>query len=235
MGEFEIREEKPKIAIDVDGTLAKTMEALLEKFNKENNTNFTLNDLDDWEKGIEKVFGSYEKFFEMYNELWEKEREKIEPHVTKNQLEELSKYYDIVVVSNRQDEKHKEFIKDWLKKKFDLELKVVLVKDVWDKISNDDYKLVIDDVPNLAESIAMGIYKNKKLILVERPWNEKTVEKIKNLRSENVGNVSFVETTGDAIRFAIMLRREEIKNERLIIAPINSEDKNLFNKYEKVL
>jgi len=222
MGEFRIREEKPKIAIDVDGTLAKTMEALLKKLNEQSSKKFKLNDLNDWEKGVEKVFGSYEKFLEMYNELWEKEREKIEPHVTKNQLEELLKYYDIVIVSNRQDEKHKEFIKDWLKKKFDLELKVVLVKEVCDKINSDDYKLVIDDAPMLAESIAKGNYKNKKLILVERPWNKETNEKIKNLKNENVGNVSCVKTTGDAIRLAIILRKEET-------------DKNLFNKYEKVL
>jgi 5'(3')-deoxyribonucleotidase len=209
--EFKIREEKPKIAIDVDGTLAKTMEALIEKFNKENNTNHTIDEIDNWDMGVIKVFGSLEKFLEMYNKLWEEGREKIQPYITREELKELLEYYDVVVISNRQDKRHEEFIQKWLKENFGFDLKIVLVGEILDKINNGNYELIIDDAPVLAE-VAQN-YKNRKLILVKRPWNKKVCEKIKS------ENVFFAETTEEAISIAIHLRKatEKIKEHPLKI------------------
>jgi len=212
MGEFKIREEKPKIAIDVDGTLAKTMEALLESFNKENNTNYTINDINDWNKGVLKVFGGYKKFLKMFNEFWEKRREEISPYITKELLEELSKYYEIVIVSNRGNKRHEKFIQEWLKENFGLEFKVVLVKDILDKINNGDYNLIIDDAPILAKEIVKNNNNQyKKLILVERPWNKKVSEEIKN------ENVICVKSTEEAIKLAITLREKEKAMEKTTI------------------
>jgi len=201
--DFKIREEKPKIAVDVDGTLAKTTEAMLEKLRENGGGEYQLEDVDDWIKGVEKVFGNYEKYFELYNELWEKERERIKPHISKKELEELSKYYEVVIVSNRQDEKHKEFIKDWLKKNFGLEFKVVLVKDMVDKVNNGEYSVIIDDAPRLVEAMVNNNYKDKKLILVKRPWNKKVAEEIKH------ENIVYVDSTEEAIKLAIKLRNKE--------------------------
>jgi len=209
MGEFKIR-GKPQIAIDVDGTLAKTMEALIEKFNKENNTNHTIDEIDNWDMGVIKVFGSLEKFLEMYNELWEEEREKIQPHITREQLKELLEYYDVVVVSNRQDKRHEEFIQKWLKENFGFDFKIVLVGEILDKINNGNYELIIDDAPPLAEAIVNCNNCSKILILVERPWNKNIIQKIKG------ENVICVKSTEEAIKLAIKLRKEQLEEKRKI-------------------
>jgi hypothetical protein len=212
--EFKIREEKPKIAIDVDGTIAKTAEALLEELKNQYNEKHDIEEIDDWESGVEKVFGGYKKFFKIYNEVWENKREKIEPYVSKEHLLELSKYYDIVIVSNRVDMvsnmvdwRHKEFIQDWIKQKFGLELKVELVKEMTDKVNNGNYDLIIDDAPMLVEAIKNN--KKQMLILVERPWNKKVC----NVKNENV---TIVKSTEEAIEFAIKLRKEQLEEKRKI-------------------
>jgi len=208
---FRIREEKPKIAIDVDGTLANTMGALLEMLKDKKGTYHDTNEIDDWDEGVIRVFGSLEEFYQMYEKLWREEREKIQPHVTREKLIELSKHYEIFIVSNRPDGEHEKFILDWLKKKFGLEYKVILVKEMADKMKIGEFDIVIDDAPVLAE-VAQN-YKNRKLILVKRPWNKKVCEKIKS------ENVFFAETTEEAISIAIHLRKatEKIKEHPLKI------------------
>jgi|GEM_PF-4351115 5'(3')-deoxyribonucleotidase len=194
---FRIREEKPKIAIDVDGTLADTMGALLQMLKDEEGVHHDINEIDDWDNGVVRVFGSYEKFCTKFEKIWRDGREKIQPHVTREKLEELSRYYEIFIVSNRSNGEHEEFIADWLKKKFGLEFKVILVKEMIDKMKIGEFTIIIDDAPILVE--AAENFKDKTLILVKRPWNKRVSEEKKS------ENIFYAETTEEAINLAISL------------------------------
>jgi 5'(3')-deoxyribonucleotidase len=203
---FRIREEKPKIAIDVDGTLSKTVEALLEKVNKRNNTNYVVENITDYEKDLSKICGSWEKVLEEYDELWGREIERISPHVTLKDLLKLEEEYEIIIVTNRKDKKHKKFVREWLKRNFGLEFEIILVGEMEDKIKLKDYELIIDDSPVLAEAIRDNPEIKKLLILVERPWNRTACREADNKK------IFCVESTKEAIMLAISIANEKKKS-----------------------
>jgi len=204
------KENKPAIGVDVDGTLSKTVEALLEKVNERNNTNYVVENITDYEKDLSRIFGSWEKVLEKYDELWGREIERISPHVTLEDLIELAKHYRVIIVTNRGDEKHKEFVREWLKRNFGLEFEIILVGKMEDKIKLKDYELIIDDSPLLAGAIKNNPETKKVLLLVERPWNRTACREADNEK------IFCVESTKEAIMLAISIANEKGKKATMI-------------------
>ena len=62
--------EKLRVAVDVDGVLAETMEAWIKTFNKLHGTRFKLKDIDSWASWIK--FGiSKDEFYRILEGTWE--------------------------------------------------------------------------------------------------------------------------------------------------------------------
>jgi 5'(3')-deoxyribonucleotidase len=202
--EFKIREEKPKIAIDIDETLASTMQVIIKEFNSKTGSRYTIEEMDDWNKGIDKIFGNYENFLKFYNYVWEYKIDEIASNVSKELLSELAKHYDIVIISNRPKEDEKSRRK-WLEKHFEgIKFEVKMVEDVYDKL-NKEYSIIIDDASPVAEKFEKeNEDKGRVFLLVAKPWNTK----LKTNKAIRVNN------TEEAIKYAIEIRQEE-KNKKV--------------------
>ena len=172
--------EKEIIAIDIDDTVAETVQVFIEWFNKKNNTNFSYNEMNKGnynlsylkikEENLEQTFEAFHK---------SKEYESIKP--IKGAVKSLSKLkekYELIAITARPEnwaEKTEKFINLHFPSLFSkiyyttiMERKVRIKKsDICKKIGA---KIIIEDSYNNGIECALeGI----KSILIDMPWNRK--------------------------------------------------------------
>lgn len=165
-----------KIAVDLDGVLAETMEAWCRRANDFLGTNYTLSDLDTW-ASWRKLGITRDQFFQFLDEAWE-DWETIPP--TEPRLAEkvgkIARLGQIDVVTGRSRESIRS-AKHWLKA-HDIEYRRFVRVPGWkDKIFLN-YDIYIDDAPELMPLIS----RNPLMwgILYSRPWN-RTVPELRQI------------------------------------------------------
>jgi 5'(3')-deoxyribonucleotidase len=156
-----------RIAVDLDGVLAETMEAWCKHANDLLGTSFKLADLDTW-ASWRKLGISREQFFQFLNEAWDdwKNIPPTEPRLAEK-VQKLAPWGQIDVVTGRSKESVNA-AKSWLalhKISYQLFVRVPGWKD---KIFLD-YDVYVDDAPELMPLIS----RNPSMwgILYTRPWN----------------------------------------------------------------
>ena len=161
-----------KIAVDLDGVLAETMEAWCKRANDLLGTRLGLDDLDTWASWTK--FGmNRDQFFELLDETWD-EWETIpptEPNLARKvaKLQPLGSL-DIVTGRSRQTI---DSAKNWLKHHQIPYDHFVRVPGMRDKVQLD-YDVYIDDAPELMPLISRTV--GKRGILYARPWNRDVPE-----------------------------------------------------------
>ena len=168
----ESRYERLKIAVDLDGVLAETMEAWCKHANEFLGTNLTLADLDTW-ASWRKLGISREQFFQFLDEAWD-DWESIPPTEPRlaEKVRKIARSGQIDVVTGRSKESVKS-AKSWLAEQKIPYQRFVRVPGWKDKIFLN-YGVYIDDAPELMPLIS----RNPKIwgILYSRPWNRTVPE-----------------------------------------------------------
>ena len=161
------KQEQLKIAVDLDGVLAETMEAWCKRANDFLGTNYTISDLDTW-ASWRKLGITRDQFFQFLDEAWD-DWETIPP--TEPGLSEkvgkIARFGLIDVVTGRSKESV-HAAKRWLSDQEIEYRRFVRVPGWKDKIFLN-YDVYIDDAPELMPLIS----RNPMMwgILYSRPWN----------------------------------------------------------------
>jgi len=158
---------KPKIAVDLDGVLAETMEAWCRIVNERFGTRLKLDDLDTW-TSWRKTGISKEQFFEILDETWDawESIPPTEPRLAEK-VERVEKLGDLDIVTGR-SRRTVEGAKSWLRNQGIPYKRFVRVRGWRDKVFLN-YDVYIDDAPELMPLIS----RNPRMrgILYARPWN----------------------------------------------------------------
>jgi len=156
-----------RIAVDLDGVLAETMEAWCKRANEFLGTSFKLADLDTW-ASWRKLGITKEQFFQFLDEAWD-DWESIPPTEPRlaEKVRKLARSGQIDVVTGRSKESVTAS-KSWLAEHKIPYQRFVRVPGWKDKILLN-YDVYIDDAPELMPLIS----RNPKMsgILYTRPWN----------------------------------------------------------------
>lgn len=168
--------EQLKIAVDLDGVLAETMEAWCKRANDFLGTSYTISDLDTW-ASWRKLGITRDQFFQFLDEAWD-DWETIPP--TEPGLAEkvgkIAQFGQIDVVTGRSKDSVRA-AKRWLSDQEIQYRRFVRVPGWKDKIFLN-YDVYIDDAPELMPLIS----RNPMMwgILYSRPWN-KTVPDLRQI------------------------------------------------------
>ena len=203
--------EKPRhpverIALDVDETIADVMNHVLSLHNLEKSARFTMDDITDWKWTSIGITGA--EFRKHYSTVWHTMTEQIGLLINKELLLELSKYYEIDLVTKRggikELEETAEPLKKWLIRHGIDKYRLVLSghgveKDVL------RYDIYIDDSPILAERIESC--KGKKMFLVTQPHNRNYA-----IKSRKVVRVA---DANDALRRLLKKAKSGLKHKRV--------------------
>jgi 5'(3')-deoxyribonucleotidase len=161
------RIEKLRVAVDVDGVLAETMEAWVKTFNKLHGTRFKLKDIDSWASWIK--FGiSKDEFYRILDGTWDNwiDIPPTEPDLA-SKVQRAERYGVLDIVTGRSP-RTVPAVKQWLKNQEIKYNRFVRVLGWRYKIALG-YDVYIDDAPEMMPMIsrAPGIFG----ILYQRPWN----------------------------------------------------------------
>ena len=179
------RQQGLKIAVDLDGVLAETMEAWCKRANKEFGKSLKLEDLNTWASW--KVVGIPKNdFYRILDEVWDswKEIPPTEPDIA-GKLAKIERLGQLDIVTGRSLDTV-ESVKKWLlyhKVRYE---NFVRVRGWRDKV-HLDYDVFIDDAPELMllisrSPLAWGI-------LYERPWNHEVADMPRVLKAKNWGQI----------------------------------------------
>jgi uncharacterized HAD superfamily protein len=182
-----------KIAIDFDGTVCKVMSLVCTLMNFKHGTNFTFKDVTDW--NFFQKNGYEEAFWEIYNLLDDSDlRLSLRPYdldtidVLKR-INELTKQPIEILTCN--SEKAADSIQEWFWTWPEDRAPNFKVKCIGRATSKEklelDYDFYIDDSPHMAEMIHE--YPNKKMILMNAPWNQNIKENGQVVRVHRWKNV----------------------------------------------
>jgi uncharacterized HAD superfamily protein len=164
--------EQLKIAVDLDGVLAETMEAWCTRANEFLGTNYTLSDLDTW-ASWRKLGITRDQFFQFLDEAWDdwKTIPPTEPGLAEK-VRKIARLGQIDVVTGRSKESVRA-AKHWLADQEIEYRRFVRVPGWKDKIFLN-YDVYIDDAPELMPLIS----RNPMMwgILYSRPWNKTVPE-----------------------------------------------------------
>ncbi|TMI18241.1 hypothetical protein E6H32_06720 [Candidatus Bathyarchaeota archaeon] len=178
--------ERLKIAVDLDGVLAETMEAWCKRANEFLGTSFKLADLDTW-ASWRKLGISREQFFQFLDEAWD-DWESIPPTEPRlaEKVRKIARSGQIDVVTGRSKESVSA-AKSWLAEHKIPYRRFVRVPGWKDKIFLN-YDVYIDDAPELMPLIS----RNPKMwgILYSRPWNRTVPELRQVFRVESWTEIS---------------------------------------------
>lgn len=159
---------RPRIAVDLDGVLAETMEAWCRIANERFGTRIRLDDLDTW-TSWRKIGIAKDQFFEILDETWDtwEDIPPTEPNLAVKvaKVEKLGSL-DIVTGRSRQTVEH---AKDWLAHHKITYERFVRVRGWRDKVFLN-YDVYIDDAPELMPLISRNPV--MRGILYGRPWNK---------------------------------------------------------------
>ena len=170
-----------RIAVDLDGVLAESMEVWCKKANKEFDLSLKIEDLDGWSSW--KKFGiSRDDFYRILDESWEdwEEVPPTEPQLA-SKVALVEKFGDIDVVTGR-SRRTEEAARKWVDHQKVSYRHFVRVGGWRDKILLD-YDVYIDDAPDLMPLVSGST--TGWAILYDRPWNQKVPAMQKVLRAEN--------------------------------------------------
>ena len=170
------KREQLKIAVDLDGVLAETMEAWCKRANDFLGTNYTISDLDTW-ASWRKLGLTRDLFFQFLDEAWD-EWETIPPTEPKlaEKVGKIAHLGKIDVVTGRSKESVRA-AKHWLANQEIDYRRFVRVPGWKDKIFLN-YDVYIDDAPELMPLIS----RNPMMwgVLYSRPWN-RTVPELRRI------------------------------------------------------
>jgi len=178
--------ERLKIAVDLDGVLAETMEVWCKRANEFLGTSFKLDDLDTW-AFWRKLGISREQFFQFLDEAWDDWQTipPTEPRLAEK-VRKVARWGEIDVVTGRSRESVNA-AKSWLSVHKIAYDRFVRVPGWKDKIFLN-YDVYIDDAPELMPLIS----RNPKMwgILYSRPWNRTVPELRQVFRVESWTEIS---------------------------------------------
>jgi len=172
---------KPRIAVDLDGVLAETMEAWCRIVNERFGTRLKLNDLDTW-TSWRKTGISKDRFFEILDETWDTWQDipPTEPGLAAKvaRVETLGSL-DIVTGRSKRTVDH---AKDWLAHHKIPYERFVRVRGWRDKVFLN-YDVYVDDAPELMPLIS----RNPRMrgILYARPWNRDVADMPRVFKAKN--------------------------------------------------
>ena len=159
---------KLKIAVDLDGVLAETMEAWCRRVNEIYGTRLRLDDLDSW-TSWRKIGVTKDDFFRILDETWDawEDIPPTEPGLAEK-VERVEKLGSLDIVTGR-SRQTVESAKSWLSHHKIPYQRFVRVRGWRDKVFLN-YDVYIDDAPELMPLIS----RNPKMrgILYARPWNQ---------------------------------------------------------------
>ena len=185
LGDFlESRSRKlARVALDVDETIADVIPHILKLHNKAKSTDYKLYHIRDWAWTGMNI--SNMEFRKHYSTVWHKMSHAIDLLVDKALLLEVSRHYEIDLVTKRANVPLVEAtvvpLRKWLEK-HGMDKYRLVVSDMRHEKDVLEYDIYIDDSPKLAENISK--YSNKKLFLVNRPHN-----KYYRIKSDNIVRV----------------------------------------------
>lgn len=169
-----------RIAVDLDGVLAESMQVWCEKVNKEFGMSLKMDDLDGWSSW--KKFGiSKDDFYRILDESWE-DWEDIPPTEAQlaSKVARVAKFGDVDIVTGR-SKRTEESARKWVEHHDVPYRQFVRVAGWRDKIVLD-YDVYVDDAPDLMPLVSES---PMRAILYDRPWN-RNVPKMRNvLRAES--------------------------------------------------
>jgi 5'(3')-deoxyribonucleotidase len=170
-----------RIAVDLDGVLAETMEVWCKRANEFLGTSFRLDDLDTW-ASWRKLGISREQFFQFLDEAWDDWQTipPTEPRLA-GKVRRLEQSGEVDIVTGRSRESVSS-AKNWLSAHKIPYNRFVRVPGWKDKIFLN-YDIYIDDAPELMPLIS----RNPKMrgILYTRPWNRNVPEIPRVFRVQN--------------------------------------------------
>lgn len=170
-----------KIALDLDGVLAETMDAWCKKANREFGKALKLEDLKTWASwGLVGI--SKDDFYRILDEVWDSWKEI--PPTEDSIAEKVSKikpFGQIDIVTGRSLQTV-EAVKKWLKHHMVKYDQFVRVRGWRDKV-HLNYDVYIDDAPELMPLISRGPVSWG--ILYDRPWNRDVIDMPKVLKAKN--------------------------------------------------
>jgi uncharacterized HAD superfamily protein len=173
--------EQLKIAVDLDGVLAETMEAWCRHANEFLGTTYTLSDIDTW-ASWRKLGITRDQFFQFLDEAWD-DWETIPPTEPRlaEKVRKIARLGEIDIVTGRSKESVRA-AKDWLADQNIEYRRFVRVPGWKDKIFLN-YDVYIDDAPELMPLIS----RNPMMwgILYIRPWNTTVPELRQIFRAES--------------------------------------------------
>jgi 5'(3')-deoxyribonucleotidase len=161
------RFEKLRVAVDVDGVLAETMEAWIKTFNKLHGTRFKLKDIDSWASWIK--FGiSKDEFYRILDGTWDNwiDIPPTEPDLA-SKVQRAERYGVLDIVTGR-SQRTVPAVKQWLKNQGIKYNRFVRVLGWRYKIALG-YDVYIDDAPEMMPMISRAL--SVSGILYQRPWN----------------------------------------------------------------
>jgi 5'(3')-deoxyribonucleotidase len=170
-----------RIALDLDGVLAETMDAWCKKANQEYGRALKLEDLTSWASW--NILGiSKDDFYRILDGVWSswKEIPPTEPNIA-GKVAKIRPYGQVDIVTGRSIRTINS-VKKWLeynKVEYD---EFVRVRGWRDKVRLD-YDIYIDDAPELMPLISKTL--QSWGILYDRPWNRDVVDMPRVLKAKN--------------------------------------------------
>ena len=167
-----------KIAVDLDGVLAESMEVWCELANAEFRTHVKMEDLDSW-SWWKKFPISKDEFYRLLDKSWEEWR-RIPPTESgiSAKVAQIGKFGDVDIVTGRSKRTEK-FARDWIENQkipYDQFIRV----EGWREKADLAYDVFIDDAPDLMPLLSHRLI--PWAILYERPWNRNVADLRKILK-----------------------------------------------------
>lgn len=168
-----------KIGVDIDGVLLNLIEKVCEIFNELYHTDYTENDIRRWEF-FKDWNVSEEVIYNVFYIAYEKSTtlsliDDNAPQI----LKELNKKYRVDLVTARNYKYESQLLERLnsleIKKGVHYENLIHVESKPYDVKIKLDYNILIDDNPNLVDSIEG--YSNKRILLYDQPWNQRITEK----------------------------------------------------------
>ncbi len=152
-----------RVALDVDGTLAQSYEQMIAQWNREKNTNFTINDATTDNFG--RIIGmTPEDFRRHYNAAWTENWREISASATAGEMRRFMASMEVDLVTSRPPETL-EGLNNWLSLKFPGIKFNIVISGPKAKFGLD-YDVYIEDGDTLAEAFVENAGKTKKRLLL---------------------------------------------------------------------
>jgi len=176
-----------KIAVDINGVLFSVIDKFIEYFNERHQTQYTKQDVDNWEF-YHDWNSSEREFFELFYKAYENIMDIpfIDDDASKY-MESLNLTHDVQILSalDTHYTPHvvEKLIYHGIEEGTQYRKLIIIKEKPWDLKLTHDFDLYVDDNPHLVEPIKQ--IDERYLLLYDQPWNqdsicEKNVIRVKN-------------------------------------------------------